>query len=718
MTKGLRLSSTQRNKAFLSLFQPGASHRDAALAYASYQLWVHPLRAGSKQPRLREWQHKATTKFDVIKKWWPEGSKDNIGIYLVPSCVVVIDVDPRNNGDETFEQLCNDHGQLPPTYTVKTAGDGRHYYFRVPADFYYSNTTYPTQIGEGVEFLQNKYVVAPPSELEDGRQYTVTTGDVEQDFAPLPFDWLDEVIRSRLLTRKEAWHEVEDWTFDKGQRNDGATKLAGYFRRIGLSADEIESCLRACGARFENYTEDLQFQQIEIPRIADSIGRHRPAEIRLADVSIQVRQKSYRPEIDIEGPAFQGPIGEFVKYIEPITEAHPAALLAQSLAVFGNLIGGKDKQDPGPGFMAEEGHHKTALYVMVVGESAQGAKGDSWSRVRAFFKHLDSHWRPRTGIQSGEAVINLLADDEELEDTAVIQGVPTKAVKKGASDKRLLVFEPEFARILHVAQRQGSTIKDTLRSLWESGETESIAKSSEQVVTNATFSIVAHITKTDLEAEMPEQDLRNGFGNRFLYIHSERTQFLPSAPAIPSDDLIELLAPLHDALEFAQTAPEDYPFSPAAEEMWNSIGYVWYTQAKRSSGPVEDKMAGRARPAVRRMAIIYAIADCSSKIELQHLEAANALWEYCTASVNYIFGNRIGDPMADKIYRGLIEHAPGLILSEIHTKIFKGNRSAAQIKRALELLVDRGIVMRTQIKRGRKTVDLFQAPHQPYEGEK
>lgn len=713
--------SSTRNKAFLSLFQPGASHRDAALAYASYRLFVHPLEAGSKKPLLPKWQIKATTDFDQIRKWWPASSKNNIGIFLKPSCVVVIDVDPRNGGDETFEALINQHGRLPVTYTVKSANNGRHYYYRVPPDFY--DVKYPKALGPGVELLINNYAVAPPSELEDGRQYTIATGDVEHDFAPFPFDWVDEVIRAHVFTAKDVWHDNrEDWSFEGGKRNDGATRIAGLLRKYYLSEEEIEAFLHICGrhGRFENYTEDVEFREVEIPRIAKSAATNFPGEIRLTDLKVHARQQAYKPKLDIEGVAFQGPIGEFVKEIEPYTEASPAALLVQSLAIFGNMVGATEGDDAGPGFNVEGGHHKTSEYVMIVGESALAGKGDSWSRAYGFFKPLDSDWRAKTGIQTGEAVINLLADDEETDTILhnLTEGSVEKGVKKGASDKRLLVYEPEFARIMHVAQRQGSIIKDVLRSMWDTGETESISKGSQQRVTNATFSLIAHCTKADLEREMSDVDLINGFGNRFLYVFAERTQHLPSAQAIPSQTLKELRYPLREALEFAQTAPIDYPFSPEAWDAWERVTRIWWQRGKKPVPAIEDQLSSRARPHVRRLAVIYAVADCSPQIELQHLDAALAVWQYCFDSVIYIFGNRIGDYVADKIYRALVEHAPGLSQGEIRSEVFKRNRSSEQVRNGIQLLLDAGLIQKVSVKVGRKTIDRFiLVQHLPYQGE-
>jgi hypothetical protein len=119
------------------------------------------------------------------------------------------------------------------------------------------------------------------------------------------------------------------------------------------------------------------------------------------------------------------------------------------------------------------------------------------------------------------------------------------------------------------------------------------------------------------------------------------------------------------------------------------------------------------------MAVIYAVADCSDIIQVAHLEAANAFWEYCFDSVLYIFGTRIGDPDATKLYRALIEFPPGLTVTEINKNVFKGNKSKAQIARAITLLLDKGVIKTAKMKMGRKTVDrFFIVQHQAYEGEK
>jgi hypothetical protein len=49
---------------------------------------------------------------------------------------------------------------------------------------------------------------------------------------------------------------------------------------------------------------------------------------------------------------------------------------------------------------------------------------------------------------------------------------------------------------------------------------------------------------------------------------------------------------------------------------------------------------------------ILRLGECLRTIE-PHLRAALAAWEYCEASAAHIFGNSLGDPIADEIERAL-----------------------------------------------------------------
>ncbi len=102
----------------------------------------------------------ASSDVDQVRSWWSgRYAGANIGA-RVPASLVVLDVDPRNGGAETLDQLVAEHGPLPATLTVWSGrGDGgRHLYYRRPF------TRLTTKALPGVDLKTGAgYVVVPPS---------------------------------------------------------------------------------------------------------------------------------------------------------------------------------------------------------------------------------------------------------------------------------------------------------------------------------------------------------------------------------------------------------------------------------------------------------------------------------------------------------------------------------------------------------------------------
>ena len=87
--------------------------------------------------------------------------------------------------------------------------------------------------------------------------------------------------------------------------------------------------------------------------------------------------------------------------------------------------------------------------------------------------------------------------------------------------------------------------------------------------------------------------------------------------------------------------------------------------------------------------MIYALLDKSAVIRVPHLQAALAIWEYAEASARWIFGDALGDPVADEILRALRAAPSGLTRTDIYAGLFGRNQSAARIGRALASLLEK-----------------------------
>ena len=66
-----------------------------------------------------------------------------------------------------------------------------------------------------------------------------------------------------------------------------------------------------------------------------------------------------------------------------------------------------------------------------------------------------------------------------------------------------------------------------------------------------------------------------------------------------------------------------------------------------------------------------------------HLLAALAVWDYCEASARFIFGDALGDPVADEILRALRQAGEeGMTRTAIRENLFQRNMPARRIQRA------------------------------------
>lgn len=119
-----------------------------------------------KHPRTLKGFKDASTDEAKIRQWWSMWPEANIAIATgAESGVMVVDVDPRNDGDTTIGDLIRNHGPIPDTVTAVTGGGGTHYVFRYRKGFRMRKL-------QGVDFkTDGGYIIAPPSNHESGRRY-------------------------------------------------------------------------------------------------------------------------------------------------------------------------------------------------------------------------------------------------------------------------------------------------------------------------------------------------------------------------------------------------------------------------------------------------------------------------------------------------------------------------------------------------------------------
>lgn len=402
--------------------------------------------------------------------------------------------------------------------------------------------------------------------------------------------------------------------------------------------------------------------------------------------------------------AWRGLSGRFVRLVEPHTEADPTALLLQFLVAFGSLIGRTAY------CLAEADRHHTNLFAVLVGTTSRGRKGSSWGHVRRPMEAVDDAWagdRVVPGLSSGEGLIWAVRDPIETEEAVKEKGkvVGRQAVLQdpGEADKRLFVLEAEFASPLQMLKREGNILSSLVRSAWDTGQLRTLTKNSPAKATGAHISILGHVTKDELLRHLADVECGNGFGNRFLWACVRRSKLLPHGGRIGEVDFAPLVRELGAAVSFAGEGGE-LRRDAEAEALWEAV----YPDLTEDRPGLLGAITARAEAQVLRLSLVYALLDRSPMICREHLEAALALWRYCDDSARFIFGEALGDPLADELLRVLRASPEGLTRTELHHR-FGRHRQGADLSRALGMLQERALAQRERVETGGRTAERWSA---------
>jgi hypothetical protein len=379
--------------------------------------------------------------------------------------------------------------------------------------------------------------------------------------------------------------------------------------------------------------------------------------------------------------ALHGLAGEFVKLVAPHTEADDAALLGTFLTMFGNAAGRSSFYPVGAD------RHTPNINIVLVGDTASGRKGVSLSQTRSIFELIDSAWanaRIQSGLSSGEGLIWAVRDEierlEPLKEKGRVVGYQTVIADAGIADKRLLVLETEFSSVLKVAEREGSTLTGVIRQAWDTGHLRVLTKTSPAKSTGGHISIIGHIPKDELLRYITTTELGNGVANRVIWECVRRSKELPDGGNLTPEDLIPIVNGTGGALKFAQ-AGAAMRRDDEARELWHSV----YGELSARRPGLLGAVLSRSEAQVVRLSVIYALLDQSLVIRAEHLTAALAFWQFAEDSVRCIFGERIGDPVADTILQNLRSSPSGLTRTEIRD-LFSRHGDKDRIDSALGLL--------------------------------
>jgi P4 family phage/plasmid primase-like protien len=243
---------------------------DWALRYVKLGWPVLPLRG--KIPRVPNGSKDATLNESQVRTWWTEWPDANIGV-ATGLRFFALDIDVKENGEESLDYLANQHGRLPDTIQQVTGTGGKHFLFALPSDFTVKNSARKIAPGIDVRGAGGYIVVAPSIHPETKARYFWDGLALIEDQKILPAPrWLLALLKSQPVPGTLPKAQSVPNQIGEGARNTTLFKIAASLRRKGFAAEEILATLRVTNS--QRCTPPLP--ESDLKTIAESAAKYAP----------------------------------------------------------------------------------------------------------------------------------------------------------------------------------------------------------------------------------------------------------------------------------------------------------------------------------------------------------------------------------------------------------------------------------------------------------
>jgi len=683
--------------------------RYASLGYKVYPVWgikdgrclcdgVKDCRPG-KHPWGRAVPHgekNATLDADAIRRWFKTPAV-NVGVSI--DGFVVLDFDEKHGGMDTLAEWERKHGSMPKTPTVKSGGGGRHFYFKHPGVSLNPN---PAQ---GVDCLWGNGggLIMPPSLHELGGRYEWLV-PLETPLADMP-PWLVEIVAEKKQPTTsqaaplDAFDPMDGFvdavpTFaDLGmlpahRRNDPVNRTIGRLLYAGYtpeqivedglawaarqeppySADDLREKVRWATAKHKVEIADLEYPQTTPLHLGESYSPFAVSPVRQSPPATPEVEATPTPIQRIDGEHYYGLLGDFVKAVEPFTEADPLGILACLLVGVGNALGRGVHHRIGR-------RHGTNLFVLLTGATSD-RKGTCWDVAESLLSLAVPDWEcgcVESGFGSGQGVVYRIRDAQGDDG-----GVP---------DKRLLVCEEEWAKPMRLLRSENSILSAMLREAFDGKPLAVLNKGENRYgCREPHVSIVGMITPDELlEVLKGRSEMHNGFLNRFLLVGVKRTRYLPCGA-----DYVRVCRDyadrLREAVERAKAVREPLGVAEEAAAFWD--GEYRRLEAERPGN--YGKATARLSVHALKVAMLYAALECSPSIRLPHLRAALSLIGHADRTALELFGTTTAvalgeEPTHAKLLRLARSRPDGISKTDAH-HLFSRKKTGEEISALFSLL--------------------------------
>lgn len=308
------------------------------------------------------------------------------------------------------------------------------------------------------------------------------------------------------------------------------------------------------------------------------------------------------------------------------------------------------------------------------------------------------------GLSTTEGIVSELRDDAETPDGKKVIG---------NSDKRLCVIEEEFADIFVKSRKNGSTLSQTIRKLFDGQDLSPMTKHDRIRSTNPHVCMIGHMTPKEFLAEVKTRDLFNGFNNRFITVLGIPKAVIPFPKELDEKAIDALSTKLGEAIAWSNDERRILEMSECFKNLW--VTEIYRISELGPPDSLEASLMVRAPHYALIISGLFAAMDQSCVLTEKHLRASLAWIDYWHDSVRYLFNteaeaeeNKIRQEKAEQVLNAIKE-----IVAESGQRTFVRTKLSQKLNRkvpskianrALQDLQERPVppisVLRTGLKNG------------------
>lgn len=692
-----------------------------------------------KHPATPNGVKNATTNPDVIKQWFQKPYNIAVAAGMGVSGFEVVDIDPRNGGDETFSTLERQFNKADDTVIAQTGGGGQHYLYTVPEDKEF------IKFGPGIDIVKGgKYIIVEPSNHHTGGEYFW-----EGEYSPLEGVAVMPAPEWMLRPKGEQTALSDSW-----QHSDYLTPEIIKDLRSALcyvDADPYEdyiyvlSCLKGSGNTPQTKGLAMEWAQgsdkfdvKEFHSTWASIKVEGNQSGQLTHVSIFKKAESYGWLNTIHGhiaPAISEPLpvktltkttvthdfselkvpgvlGEVVDWINATSRKPQPLFAVQAALAFGATVLGRKYVTPNRNW--------SSLYFLNIGKSASGKEHAKWAIEKL--------------LQAAE-LDHLIGPGRYSSESGVLSALIAQPCHVAIVD--------EFGKFLESSNANGNFMaKDSVKALIEIwGRADGIVRpigystfgmSETQIdemkgrmVQNPNLSMLSMSTPESFFESVSSKGVRDGFLNRFLIAHTDigrqPGRMIDSMPDVPASvanwainarltEQVGNLAKTESAHDMKPNAVI-VPFSDSARARFSEFEVECLNKMDELEEIGLAEMYGRCNEIAMRLSLIIAVS-CESRI----IAEEHAAWaiEYVRKIQDlniYHMKDKLADSpfaaMKNDVLRAITESAErGLTHRELSRKVYvyRAANRKQQDEIIQSLIKDQEIQLQEIPSKGRKRV--------------